>query len=415
MVEHNERGRRVRAAVDVRGDFACGKGAVLVERVLDVNRSAGTGRAVGEDLLTRLHDLHGAMALAREHDARACDGAVVLAAEAAPHERDVHMKIGGLHIEGGGHAVLDETAALFACPYFQPAVRQRFHDRDVRLHEAVADARELIALLGKLEIGIFIHFVKLRSESGVVFFRRGIVVGIETKGVAVAHSALDRLIGVLAIEAVGNTVQVETLIALDIVVDNGGAVLFVCLLRIQHIGQRLVLDMDQLARGLGDLLRRRGDGCDRVADAAHLVADAAHDELVRQIAADSGMIRSVHTGDDSDNAGELFGLARVNALDDAVRDGAAEDLAVDHSLGMNIGRIEGGAGHLQCGVLTDLSFADGIIIICHDVSSFQPPHWAMGPALYTLSGLGSVSSFTSPAACFFMTSLACMMASMILV
>ena len=33
--------------------------------------------------------------------------------------------------------------------------------------------------------------------------------GLRTKGVAVAHSALDRLIGVLAIEAVGNTVQVD--------------------------------------------------------------------------------------------------------------------------------------------------------------------------------------------------------------
>jgi|GEM_PF-5656998 len=356
------------------------------------------------------------MALEREHDARTRDGAVVLAAEAAAHEGNVHVEVGGLEAERGGHAVLDKAAALLARPDLYAAVSQRLDDCDVRLHEAVTHARELIALLRQLEVCVFVDLVELRAEGGVVFFRGRVIVGVEIKLVAVANSSLDRLVGVLAVEAVRHAVQVKALVALHIIVHDGGAVLLIGLLRVEHVGQRLIFDLDELARRLGDLLGRRGDGCDGVAHAAHLVADAAHDELICQIPADGGMVGTVHAGHDRDDAGELLRVARVDALDYAVGDGAAEYLAVDHPLGVNIGGVERSAGDLQRGILADLAFADGIeFFVCHCLSSYQPPHWAMGPALYTLSGLGSVSGLTSPAACFFMTSFACMIASIILV
>ena len=128
------------------------------------------------------------------------------------------------------------------------------------------------------------------------------------------------------------------------------------------------------------------------------------------------MIGAVLAGYDCDNAGELLCLGDIDALDNAVRDGAAEDLAVNHALGVDIGGIESGAGNLKRSVLADLALTYGIVFFfCHCASSYQPPHCAMGPALYTLSGLGRVSSLTSPAACFFITSFACMIASIILV
>ena len=356
------------------------------------------------------------MGLECKHDAGACYGAIVLAAEAAAHERNVHVEIRGLEAECCGHAVFYKASALLACPDLDAAVGERLDNGDVRLHEAVAHSGELIALLGQLEVCVLVNLVKLCAEGCIVFLGRCVIVRVEAELVAVANTSFDGLVGVLAVKAVSYAVKVKALVALYIIVYDCRAVLLVCLFGVEDIGQRLVFDLDELACGLGDLLGGCRNCRNGVADAANLIADTAHDELIGQVAADGRMIGAVLAGHDCDDAGELLCLGDVDALDYAVRDGAAENFAVDHALGVDIGGIESGAGDFKRCVLADLALTYGIVFfICHCASSYQPPHCAMGPALYTLSGLGSVSSLISPAACFFITSFACMIASIILV
>lgn len=96
MVEHDQRGGGVGAAVHKGLDAAGGEGAVLVVAVGDIDDGGGAGLAVGEDLLAGLDYLDGAPALEGQHDGRAGAGAVVLAAEAATHEGDVDVEVRGL-------------------------------------------------------------------------------------------------------------------------------------------------------------------------------------------------------------------------------------------------------------------------------------------------------------------------------
>ena len=368
MVEHDQRGGRIRAAVHEGLDLAGGEGAVLVIAVGDVNDGGGARLAAGEDLLAGLDYLDGAAALAGEHDSGAGHGAIVLAAEAAADEGDVHVEIGGLEIEGGGHAVLYEASSLLAGPNLHPAVLKRHRHGDMRLHEAVAHAREFIALGGQLEIGL----VKLGVEfllKGRVELLRGLEgVRVEVKLLAVAHLAANGLVGVLFVHAVGHAVEVEALVGLHVLMDDRGAVFIKGLLHVENVGERLVFDLDELAGGLGYLLVEGGDGGDEVAYIAHLAADAVHDEAVGQIAAYGGTVGAVLAGHDAYDAGELFRLGGVEALDNAVRDGAAENLAVQHALGVDVRGVYGLARNFEQGVLAGFALADGIVL-CHFFAS----------------------------------------------
>lgn len=158
--------------------------------------------------------------------------------------------------------------ALLAGPELDAAVHQRDDHADVGLHEAVAHARELIALGGQLEIGLVELLVELLFKSLVVGLGGLEAVGVEVEALAVADLAADGLVGVLLVHAVGHAVQVEALVGLHVLVHDGGAVLAEGLLHVQDVGQRLVLDLYELAGGLGDLLVSGGDGGDEIADVA---------------------------------------------------------------------------------------------------------------------------------------------------
>ena len=272
------------------------------------------------------------------------------------------VEVRGLEAEGGGHAVLDEAAALLAGPELNAAVHQRDDHADVGLHEAVAHARELVALGGQLEVGLFKLLVELLLKGRVEGVAALKAVGVEVEALAVADLAAYGLVGVLFVHAVGHAVQVETLVGLDVLVYDGGAVLAEGLLGVQDVGQRLVLDLYELAGGLGGLLVRGGDGGDEIADVADLLAHAVHDVAVGEIAADGGVVGTVLARDHTDDSGQLFGLGGVYALDYAVGDGAAQYLAVHHAAGVDVGGVFRLPGHLEQGVLAYLALPDGVVL-----------------------------------------------------
>ena len=271
------------------------------------------------------------------------------------------MEVGGLEGERGGHAVLDQAAALLAGPDLHAAVRQRHYHTDVRLHEAVAHARELIALRGQLQIGLFKLLVEFLLKGRIELLACREAVRVEVELLAVAHFALYGLVRVLFVHAVSHAVQVEALVRLHVVVHDGRAILLVGLLRVEHIRQRLVLDLYELAGRLCGLLVHGRDRRDHVADETHLLPHAVHDIPVGQVSAYRRAIRPVLAGDHADDAGQLLRLGGVDALYNAVRDGASEYFSVDHALGVDVRGVLRLARHFEQCVLADLALTYRIV------------------------------------------------------
>ena len=93
--------------------------------------------------------------------------------------------------------------------------------------------------------------------------------------------------------------------------------------------ERFVLDFDQIHRVEGDVFIDRRDGRHRIADEAHLV-DA---ERVFILADRKNAVgdRQVFAGDDRKHAGQRQRFRNVDALDQRVRQMAAQDFAEEHA------------------------------------------------------------------------------------
>ena len=102
--------------------------------------------------------------------------------------------------------------------------------------------------------------------------------------------------------------------------------------RVEHDGQRLVLDLDQVARVLGDVAVLGDHGRDRLAVVAHLL-DRDH-VLDDRAGAEGGQRRRVlghvGAGDDADHARQRLRLRGVDGDDARVRVRAAHDRRVRH-------------------------------------------------------------------------------------
>ena len=101
---------------------------------------------------------------------------------------------------------------------------------------------------------------------------------------------------------------------------------------VEHRRQLLVFGDDELRRLLGDVRIGGEHDRDRLADVVHLVD--REDRLVVEGRAVIGLgddLAHVLGCDDAIDAGHLPGRAGVDRLDAAVRDRAAENLAVQHA------------------------------------------------------------------------------------
>ncbi len=108
--------------------------------------------------------------------------------------------------------------------------------------------------------------------------------------------------------------------------------------RVEHDRQRLVLDLDQVARVLGDVAVLGDHGRDRLAVVAHLL-DGDH-VLDDRAGAEGGkrrrMLGDVGARDDADHAGQRLGLRRVDGDDARVRVRAAHDRRMRHVLELDV-------------------------------------------------------------------------------
>ena len=104
-----------------------------------------------------------------------------------------------------------------------------------------------------------------------------------------------------------------------------------------HHGQRLVLDLDQLERVLGDVAAHRDhgrDGLTHPADAVGRKRMGPGDALLGNGEPDHRLLardrREVPAGDDVEDPGQLTGLADVDTPDACMRHGAAQHGGFDH-------------------------------------------------------------------------------------
>ncbi len=111
--------------------------------------------------------------------------------------------------------------------------------------------------------------------------------------------------------------------------------------------QRLVVDVDQRQRLLGDVRVDGGDGGDGVALVEHLVAGQAVAAQVAQVDGPLAQlgdlvagVGKIGGGDDRLDAGQRQGLADVDVPDAAHGHGAAQDAAVQQAGHLHVGPVE---------------------------------------------------------------------------
>ena len=114
---------------------------------------------------------------------------------------------------------------------------------------------------------------------------------------------------------------------------TSGAPSLLRLERVEHDRQRLVLDLDQVARVLGDVAVLGDHGRDRLAVVAHLLdRDQVLDD---RAGAERGerrrVLGDVGAGHDADDARQRLGLRGVDRDDARVRVRAADDRGVRHA------------------------------------------------------------------------------------
>jgi hypothetical protein len=277
--------------------------SVLVEAAFDLERAGVLGDLV-EALLHRQRDLHGALGQQRQRGHERFQLDVELGAVAA-------AQIG----DADAHAVLRQAKQAGDLGAHERGALRRGVDRH-RVALGVADRDE------RLER----EMQHLLGAERVLEHVRGL--GEALLDVALAQLEVERDVGVLgALEMleVGEGAGGLELVMdvdlrgqrLDLVVDGG---------------QLLVFGGDRLHGLLGHVRIGRQHHGDGLADEAHLLV--REDRLVVERRAVIGVRNDgldVVDRDDAIDAGDLLRRAGVDRLDAAMRDGAAEDLGMQHA------------------------------------------------------------------------------------
>ena len=115
------------------------------------------------------------------------------------------------------------------------------------------------------------------------------------------------------------------------------------------MGQKLVVDFDQLQGTLGDLFRLSRHCGDVVAD--ETADPIKHFAAIVEPGRLPIVLRHVFVGQNPNYAGQRLRLRRVDADDPRVRVRAAQDLAVSHVLDLDVHGVFQRAGNLFAGVL----------------------------------------------------------------
>ena len=132
--------------------------------------------------------------------------------------------------------------------------------------------------------------------------------------------------------------------------------------------QLLVLDLDERRGRLGGRPARRHDRRDAVADEAHVLAEQ---RLVvrREVLAgvDARPAEAVHrrvlVREDLDDARQRLGARGVDALDDAVRDGAEDQLRVEHARHAEVAAVDELPRHLLGHVVDGVAAPDVLQVL----------------------------------------------------
>ena len=121
-------------------------------------------------------------------------------------------------------------------------------------------------------------------------------------------------------------------------------------------GQRLVLDVDQLQRALGDFLADRRDASHVVADVANLFHRQRR--LIVTNRQNAVLVRRICAGDNGDHAFQRLRARGINALDACMRIGRVQNLAHQHAGQAEVVSVLAGAGGFAGGVDHRDGFAD---------------------------------------------------------
>ena len=283
-----------------------------------------------------------------------------------------------VHLEGvalGG----DHGGLLAAADHFHRAAGvvgqqgQVTLDGDVQLAAEAAAGGDLNGyhpVLGEAQHGGDFTAVKVGVLGGAVYGDNAVFIGGDT-GVRLdehvgEHGGLIVVLDddVALVPGLVHIAVLQVLLLVDVVdgaVNNGG-VRRSGVLNAQHGLVLLVLHLDGvqgLLHQFGGLGGHHGDG---VAVAADLVVH--QDGLILDDDADAVLAGDVLGGADSHNTGDGQSGGSVEALDDAMADGAAEHAAVEHVGHLHVGSELGSTGDLLHGILFDHALAqDGVLVL----------------------------------------------------
>ena len=271
----------------------------------------------GEELLAAREDeLRRALRLAGDGGDVRLEVEAALAAEAATEMRDddadlVLRELEGLGDTGAGrerHLRGGPDGDLLAMPFGDDGAR--LDRRGVRHVGDVALADDVV---GGGEAGLDIAVDDRRMARVVAVAHDVVVVGVRLPiGVHQRGARLER--------------------GLDVVDD----------------GHRLDVDLDQVARALGDLVRDRGDTGDDIAlEVDVLLREQA---AVVDVLAEAG-IGNVGVGDDREHARQCLRLGRVDARDAPAGDAGVAELAVGQTRQLEVAGVAASPGHLVLAVL----------------------------------------------------------------
>ena len=283
---------------------------------------AGSGPAVHELLVPRIHHLHWPARFLRQQHGIGVHDTTKLSAEPTTNRHPVDVDLVGGDAERVGEVTADAERPLRARPHGHFPAHVYVGHRYLRLDVGLVSA-------GDIE-GVRIDAVGLREPGFHVAFDAMVLAG---DVIELRHAP--RVIGR----------RVEQLGAL---VNHRHGFLD----RVEHVPrslQRLVLHFDQVCRLFRQLLGHRGDGSHLLTLVMHLVlskerlhpAGGVHLLLDNERLVSGERLLCNH-GQDSR---EPLGLARINLLDERMRVWAAEEDTPQHPRRRHVGSVQGTAGH----------------------------------------------------------------------
>ena len=234
---------------------------------------------------------------------------------------------------------------------------------------------QLAVLLPHRRRGVRLDVALVRHRGAELALDDDLRLGEARLGVAERHYQVLGDVGLLVgrLVALGVVGGLRQLLGAQVGVQHRGGVGH-RLLHVQHRGQLLVLDLDQVEGVLGDVRVGRADGGDRVAAEDQLLVgeqEAAQPAQRRQAAdrrddAVAG-VRQVRRGEHGEHALERLRLRGVDADQARVGDGAALDASVEHPRQPHVGAVPCPSGHLVGSVVADGAGSDHLVgLVCGD-------------------------------------------------